>query len=64
MQMSLSQKVDKEIFRTIFIDHWDSFKERNPAYDQTFPGQYECQKKLFKAAKNSNTEAEPIAIKT
>ena len=38
MQMSLSQKVDKEIFRTIFIDHWDSFKERNPAYDQTFPG--------------------------
>ena len=35
MQMSLSQKVDKEIFRTIFIDHWDSFKERNPAYDSS-----------------------------
>ena len=33
--MSLSQKVDKEIFRTIFIDHWDSFKERNPAYDSS-----------------------------
>ncbi len=30
--MPLNQKIDKEIFRTIFIDHWDSFKERHPGY--------------------------------
>jgi len=26
MQMPSSQKIDKEIFRTIFIDYWESFK--------------------------------------
>jgi len=32
MKIPLNQKIDKEIFRTIFIDHWDSFKERHPGY--------------------------------
>ncbi len=31
--MPSSQKIDKEIFRTIFIDHWKSFKNRHPGYD-------------------------------
>jgi mRNA-degrading endonuclease RelE of RelBE toxin-antitoxin system len=30
---TISRKVDKEIFRSIFIDHWESFKARNPGYD-------------------------------
>ena len=33
MNMPSSQKIDKEIFRTIFIDHWESFKDRHPGYD-------------------------------
>jgi len=27
-----SQRIDKEIFRTIFIDHWETFKKRHPGY--------------------------------
>ena len=38
MQIPSSQKIDKEIFRTIFADHWSSFKERHPGYDSS---QYE-----------------------
>ena len=33
MQVSSSEKIDKEIFRTIFIDHWSAFKDRHPTYD-------------------------------
>ena len=33
MKIPLHQKSDKEIFWTIFTDHWDSFKERHPGYD-------------------------------
>ena len=36
--MPSSQKIDKEIFRTIFIDHWESFKDRHSGYDAS---QYE-----------------------
>ena len=32
MKIPLNQKIDKDIFWTIFIDHWDSFKERHPGY--------------------------------
>ncbi|MCD6295349.1 MAG: transposase zinc-binding domain-containing protein [Deltaproteobacteria bacterium] len=32
MHIPSSQKIDKEIFRTIFIDHWESFKDRHPVY--------------------------------
>ena len=38
MHIPSSQKIDKEIFRTIFIDHWESFKDRHPGYDTS---QYE-----------------------
>ena len=38
MHMPSSQKIDKEIFRTIFVDHWESFKDRHPGYDTS---QYE-----------------------
>jgi hypothetical protein len=38
MHMPSSQKIDKEIFRTIFFDHWESFKDRHPGYDTS---QYE-----------------------
>ena len=33
MYMPSNQKIDKEIFRTIFINHWESFKNRHPGYD-------------------------------
>ncbi len=36
--MPSDQKIDKETFRTIFIDHWESFKEHHPGYDNS---QYE-----------------------
>lgn len=29
------QNNDKEIFKTIFIDHWDSFKQKHPKYDDS-----------------------------
>jgi hypothetical protein len=29
MKAPSNPKIDKEIFQTIFIDHWDSFKENN-----------------------------------
>lgn len=33
MKVPLKQKIDKEIFQTIFIDHWDAFKKNHPRYD-------------------------------
>lgn len=33
MKIPLRRKVDKEIFRSIFIDHWESFKKRHIKYD-------------------------------
>ncbi|MBA7654795.1 hypothetical protein ES703_62688 [subsurface metagenome] len=33
MQLSTQKAVDKETFRKIFIDHWESFKQRYPSYD-------------------------------
>ena len=33
MQIPLSGKIGKEIFRSIFIDHWESFKARHPGYE-------------------------------
>ena len=25
---------DKDVFRNIFVDHWDQFKEEHPTYDK------------------------------
>ena len=33
MQMATVPKQDKEIFRKIFLENWDDFKEHHPAYD-------------------------------
>ena len=33
MKIPLSRKIDKEIFRKIFIDHWESFKRLYIRYD-------------------------------
>ena len=33
MKAPSNPKIDKAIFQTIFIDHWDSFKKSHPKYD-------------------------------
>ena len=33
MKAPSKPKIDKAIFQTIFIDHWDSFKKSHPKYD-------------------------------
>lgn len=33
MKMPLKPKIDKEVFQTIFNDHWDLFKKNHPRYD-------------------------------
>lgn len=33
MKPSAAQRQDKEVFRQIFIDHWDPFKTLRPSYD-------------------------------
>lgn len=33
MKLSAAQRQDKEVFRQIFIDHWDQFKTLRPSYD-------------------------------
>jgi len=56
MKIPLQQKIDKEIFRTIFVDHWDSFKERHPAFDTS---QYEEPvQKMLGCGKESNGYSE------
>ena len=66
MQWKMVMELNAEVLRTTDpVPMLLQLVVDNPEFEQhqTFPGQYECQKKLFKAAKNSNTEAEPIAIK-
>ena len=56
MQIALSRKIDKEIFRSIFIDHWESFKECHPIYDTL---QYEEPvQKMLGCGKESNGYSE------
>ena len=33
MKAPSNPKIDKAIFQTIFIDHWDSFKKSHPKYN-------------------------------
>ena len=60
MRLSQKEKIDKEIFRTIFLDHWDEFKVRHPKYDQP---QYEDPiQKMFGCGKESNGYSEHICM--
>ncbi len=60
MRLSRKEKLDKEIFRTIFVNHWDEFKLRNPKYDQP---QYEDPvQKMFGCGKESNGYSEYICM--
>ena len=31
MKLTTDEKQDKEIFRTIFAEHWDNFKDKHPS---------------------------------
>jgi hypothetical protein len=33
MKSIASHNNDQNVFKTIFIDHWDSFKQKRPSYD-------------------------------
>jgi len=56
MKVPSTPKIDKAIFQTIFIDHWDSFKKRHPKYD--FP-QYDVPvRKMLGCGKESGGYSE------
>ncbi len=60
MRQSQKEKLDKEIFRAIFVNHWDEFKIQNPKYDQS---QYEDPvQKMFGCGKDSNGYSEYICM--
>jgi hypothetical protein len=40
MKIAPKEKIDKDIFKKIFLDHWPSFKEKHSRYDDP---QYQCQ---------------------
>ncbi len=56
MKVPLNEKQDKEIFRTIFIDHWDEFKARYPKYDK--PQYEEPVQKMLGCGKESGGYSE------
>jgi hypothetical protein len=61
MQMAAITKQDKEIFRTIFLENWDDFKDSHPAYDCE---QYEEPvKKMLNCGKESGGYCEYICMK-
>ncbi len=33
MKIAPKEKIDKDIFKKIFLDHWPSFKEKHSRYD-------------------------------
>lgn len=58
IRLSQKEKIDKEIFRTIFLDHWDEFEVWHPKYDQP---QYEYPiQKMSGCGKESNDYSEHI----
>lgn len=60
MRLSQNEKLDKEIFRTIFVNHWDEFKALNLKYDQP---QYEDPiQKMLGCGKESNGYSEHICM--
>ncbi len=61
MQMATVPKQDKEIFRKIFLENWDDFKEHHPAYDCD---QYEEPvQKMLNCGKESGGYCEYICMK-
>jgi len=51
MKLTADEKQDKEIFRIIFAENWDNFKDRYPVYDSD---QYEEPvKKMLNCSKES-----------
>ena len=52
MRLSKQEKRDENLFKNIFLDHWDEFKVRYPVYDQA---QYEDPvQKMLGCGKESN----------
>ena len=60
MKLKATQIPDKEIFRNIFIDHWDQFKEEHPRYDK--PQYEEPVQKMLGCGKESNGYSEYICM--
>jgi len=60
MKLRATQIPDKEIFRNIFIDHWDQFKEEHPTYDK--PQYEEPVQKMLGCGKESNGYSEYICM--
>lgn len=61
MKLTTDQKKDKEIFRRIFLDNWDNFKDRHPAYACD---QYEVPvQKMLNCSKESGGYSEYICMK-
>lgn len=54
-----SIRVDKDIFRQIFIDHWDGFKNKYPSYGKA---QYEevVQKMLHCGKESGGSQNTPV----
>lgn len=60
MKQSAIQMQDKDVFRNIFVDHWDQFKEEHPTYDKP---QYEAPvQKMLGCGKESNGYSEYICM--
>ena len=60
MLQSQKTDLDKEIFRNIFVNHWDEFKIQNSKYDQP---QYEDPvQKMFGCDKDSNGYSEYVCM--
>ena len=60
MKQSAIHMQDKDIFRNIFVDHWDQFKEGHPTYDKP---QYEAPvQKMLGCGKESNGYSEYICM--
>ncbi|MCK4430763.1 MAG: transposase zinc-binding domain-containing protein, partial [Candidatus Aminicenantes bacterium] len=58
MKQPPTQRQDKEVFRKIFTDHWDRFKEQYPAYAKD---QYEEPiQKMLECGKESGGYSEYI----
>ena len=61
MKLTANEKQDKEIFRIIFAENWDNFKDKHPVYDSA---QYEEPvQKMLNCSKESGGYCEYICMK-
>jgi len=61
MKLTTDPKRDKEIFRRIFLENWDNFKNRHPAYPCD---QYDVPvQKMLNCSKESGGDCEYICMK-